>query len=373
MRLRNTILSLSLLMVASLPVKADVNVVTSIKPVHSLAASIMKGTGEPSLIVDGVASPHNFSMKPSQAQMLENADIVFWIGHDLEAFLVRPIKTTGANAQSIELMETPGLALLDFREGGAFAGGHDHGDHDDHGDHGNEHHDEHADEHDDEHHDEHAEHGRDEHDHGDEHHDEHAEEHHDDHGDEHHDEHADGGHDGHDHGAHDGEDPHLWLDPVNAKLMAARIAEALKAADPEHSDLYAANERALQADLDALIAEVNGIVTPVRGKGFIVFHDAYRYFETRFGVDAVGSLTVNPEVLPGAERLSEIKDTASDLKVACIFAEPQFPSRLIEVVREGTEMNVGVLDPLGSLQDKGPGQYAALIRNMASSMRDCLS
>ena len=377
---------------------AEPAVVASIKPVHSLASSIMQGVGTPTLILEGAGSPHTYALKPSQARQLQDADLVFWIGPDLEAFLEKPIETLGGNARAISLLETPGLALLSFREGGAFDA-HDHEGHGDHDDHGHDDHAKHDDHDHDEHdHDEHAhgekahdDHGHDEHAHGEKAHDDHDHDDHakhDDHDHDHdHDEHAHGekAHDDHDHDehAHDdhahhghdhGEsDPHVWLDPANAKILARAMAAALSEADPANAATYAANLQALEADLDGLIAEVAADLAPVQGQPFVVFHDAYQYFERRFGMAATGSITVSPEVVPGAQRVGEIREKIQNLSAACVFSEPQFEPKLVSVVTEGTDAKTGVLDPLGAELQDGAGLYPALIRGMASSFRNCLS
>lgn len=332
MRIVKSALLASTLFAGMSAAHAEVNVVASIKPVHSLVAAVMEGVGTPDLIVEGAGSPHTYALKPSQAQALEKADVVFWVGHELEAFLEKPLETVAANAKSVELIDADGLVKLAFREGGAFEK-HSHGDHD---------HDDHAEgEHD---HDEHAE-GEGEHDH---------------------EEHAD--HD-HEHGAFDA---HVWLDPVNAKAMVRTIAETLSQADPDNAATYAANAKAESDKLDALIGEVTAQLEPVKDKGFIVFHDAYHYFENRFGVTAAGSITISPEVTPGAERVSEIHAKVKELGAACVFAEPQFEPKLIATVTEGTPARSGVLDPLGSTLDNGPDLYFSVIRNMATSLKTCL-
>ncbi|MEC9264504.1 MAG: zinc ABC transporter substrate-binding protein [Pseudomonadota bacterium] len=342
---RSLLLASTLLAVPAAAAQAEVAVVASIKPVHSLVTAVMDGVGEPGLIIDGAGSPHTYALKPSQAQMLQSADIVFWVGHELEAFLEKPLETLGANARSVELIDAHDLAKLGFREGGAFEM-HDHDDAHDHKDepgHKDEHgHDSHGHDHD---HEKQAE-----HDHG------------HDHGDAGHDDHMDGG-----------TDPHIWLDPLNAKAMVHEIEEALAAADPENAARYEANAQALMARLDSLITEIDGELTPVRGKGFIVFHDAYRYFENRFGIAAAGSITISPEVMPGAERVAEIQAKVAELGAACVFAEPQFEPKLVATVVEGTPARTGVLDPLGTEIDNGPDLYFALIRGMARSIKTCLA
>jgi zinc transport system substrate-binding protein len=319
--------------------------VASIKPIHSLVAAVMEGVGEPGLIIEGAGSPHTYALRPSQAQMLEQADIVFWVGHELEAFLEKPLETVGANAKSVELIDAHDLVKLGFREGGAFEK-HSHGD-----------------------------------------------------------EAlamtimriplrrstititkrrpkprttmitkaAEAGHDhmkrpmagmimgmvetaeaGHDHGEFDA---HVWLDPVNAKAMVHEIEEALVEADPDNAARYEANADAVSARLDALIADVSSELEPVKGKGFIVFHDGYQYFENRFGITASGSITVSPEVMPGAERITEIRERVQELGAACVFAEPQFEPKLVSTVIEGTNARSGTLDPLGAGLEDGAELY----------------
>ncbi|MDF9822997.1 MULTISPECIES: zinc ABC transporter substrate-binding protein [Rhizobium] len=300
-------------------------VVTSIKPIHSLVSAIMQGVGEPELIVDGAASPHTYNLKPSNARALQNAKVIFWVGPGLEAFLEKPLQALGRDASIAALDEAPGLVKLPFREGGAFEA-HDDGD---------------------------------EHDTASSH--------------EHHDHDAEAAHDAddaHDHGAFD---THLWLDPMNAKAMAAMITTTLVAADPANALTYQGNAEALDDRLDALDAEIRGIVAPVKDKPFIVFHDAYQYFEHRYGIRVAGSITVSPETIPGAERVSEIHSKVGQLGATCVFAEPQFEPRLVDVVIEGTRARSGVLDPEAATLKAGPDLYFTLMRGIASSMKGCLS
>ena len=310
-------------------------VVTSIKPVHSLVSAIMQGVGTPELIVDGAASPHTYSMKPSNAKALQDAKVVFWVGPGMEAFLEKPLEALGEDASVAELDKAPGLTKLKFREVGAFEA-HDHGDHDgDAHEAGHDHAKEAAG-----------------HDH------DHTAEAHDDHD--------------HDHG-HGAFDTHLWLDPENAKAMAAEITTTLVAADPANALAYQANAETLNAKLDALDKEISGIVSPVKDKPFIVFHDAYQYFENRYKVRVAGSITVSPETIPGAERIAEIHKKVADLGATCVFAEPQFQPRLVDVVLEGTKAKAGVLDPEAATLDAGPDLYFKLMRGIANNLKDCLS
>jgi zinc transport system substrate-binding protein len=304
-------------------------VVTSIKPVHSLVSAIMQGVGKPELIVDGAASPHIYNLKPSNARALQEATVIFWVGPGLEAFLEKPLESLGSDAIVARLDNAPGLVKLPFREGGAFEA-HDDGD-----------------EHDSASADEHAEAG---HDH----------------------DHAEADHD-HDHGDHGAFDTHLWLDPMNAKAMATEITTTLVAADPANALTYEANAKALDDKLDALDKEIAATVSTVKDKPFIVFHDAYQYFEHRYHIRVAGSITVSPETIPGAERVSEIHKKVGDLGATCVFAEPQFEPRLVDVVIEGTKAKSGVLDPEAATLPAGPDLYFTLMRGIADSMKNCLA
>ncbi|UYQ71892.1 zinc ABC transporter substrate-binding protein ZnuA [Pelagibacterium flavum] len=312
---------------AATPALAAPNVVATIKPLHSLVAGVMEGVGTPELLIEGAASPHGFSLRPSDAGKLESADLVFWIGENLETFLDGPLDTLSAGATKVEMMNIEGMNIRELREGGLFEV-HSHDD-----------------EHEEHEHEEHAE-------------DEHVDE--DDHA--HEDEHD------HEHG-----DAHLWLDPQNARLMVAAIADALIAADPENAEAYNANGQALAARLDALQAEIDARLEPARGKPFFVFHDAYHAFEESFDIEASGSFTVNPEIAPGAGRMTELRAVVEQQGAACLFAEPQFSPQVIETIAEGTGARIGTLDPLGADIADGPELYFTLMNTMADNLLDCLA
>lgn len=291
------------------PAFAAPQVVATIKPLHSLVAGVMEGVGEPQLLIEGAASPHGFSMRPSDAAKLESAEIVFWIGEGMETFLDGPLDTLASDAAKVEMMDVEGMSILPLREGGLFEA-HSHGDED------------------------------------------HAHEE---------------GHD-HEHG-----DAHIWLDPDNARLMVAAIADALIAADPDNAEAYDANGQALVDRLDTLSAGIDAQLEPARGKPFFVFHDAYHAFEQAFEIEATGSFTVSPEIAPGAGRLTEIQAVVAEAGAACLFAEPQFSPQVIETVAEGTGAKIATLDPLGAEIADGPELYFTLLQNMATSLTDCLA
>jgi zinc transport system substrate-binding protein len=300
------------------PVNADVKVVTSIKPLHSLASYLMDGVGKPDLIVDGYASPHGFAMKPSHAKMLQNADLIFWVGEDLESFLEKPLSSIAKKAEKIELMEIKGLNVLKFRERNIFDE-HDHDDHDDHS----------------------------------------KKEEHDDHDD----------HDGHEGHAHGEYDPHIWLDPMNAKVILNEMVEHLIENDAKNAAKYKSNLKKALKEIDKLNKNVKAELS--NSTASIVFHDAYQYFEERYNVNILGAFTVNTDVMPGAEQLAEIREIIEHDKVTCVFSEPQFNPDIIKAVAKDMNIKTGVIDPLGATLDPGKDLYFKLIRNMSASFKGC--
>lgn len=338
------------------PAWAEVpRVAVDIAPVHSLVARVMEGVGTPDLIVAPGASPHEYNLRPSEASALQEAEIVVWMGEDLTPWMEGAVETLAGDATVLTLLESEGTELLPFREGALFEA-HVHGEgHDDHG------HDDHG--HDDHGHDDHGhdDHGHDDHGHGDHGHDDHG---HDDHG------HDDHGHDDHAHGAHD---PHAWLSPENAALWLNTIAGALSAADPDNAGAYFANAAAGRAELEALSAEVEAMLAPVRGTGFIVFHDAYQYFEASFDLPASGAISLSDATDPSPARIAEIQARVAEQGVACVLSEPQFDPGIVAAVMEGAEARTAVLDPLGSTLEPGPALYGDVIRGLGETLAACLS
>ena len=325
------------------PALAAPRVVTDIAPVHSIAAQVMEGVGEPDLLVRVGASPHGYSLRPSEAQALQDADIVFWVGEELTPWLERGIASLAADASVVELLGADGSTLLPGRDAAIFAHDDDHDeDHDKHGDHG------HEDGHDEDEHEDHA------------------------HGDADHKEHAEDAH-GHDHHDHDGADPHAWLDPDNAKAWADLIAAALTQADPANAAAYAANATAAKARIDATAASVAARLEPVRGKQFVVFHDAYQYFETRFAMPSAGAISLSDARKPSPARIAAIRDHVRANDISCVFAEPQFNPGVVSAVSEGAGVRSGVMDPLGAAHKPGPAFYSALLDDLGTTMVDCLS
>ncbi len=315
---------------------ADVpNVVTDIAPVHSLVARVMEGVGEPHLIIPSGASPHEYSLRPSEASALQDADIVVWIGEGLTPWMEGPIETLAEGATVVTLLEVAETVVLNFREGALFEA-HDHDE-----DHDEDHDDDHED---------------------------HADEGHDDH-DEDHDDHEDHAEDEH---GHDDHDPHAWLSPTNASAWLNVIAAQLSATDPDNAGAYFANAAAARAEMEALSAEVDGILEPVRGGSFIVFHDAYQYFELDFGMEASGAISLGDAADPSPARIAEVQERLSDGNIGCVLSEPQYNAGLVATVLDGTDANTGIMDPLGVDLTPGAALYPQLIRNMAQTLADCL-
>lgn len=317
------------------------SVAVDVAPLHSLVARVMDGVGTPELVIPAGASPHEHRLRPSEAAALENADVVFWMGPDLTPWLEDAVENLAGDASVTALLEADGTVLLDFREDALFET-HDH-DEDEHG------------------HEDHAEHG----------HEDHAEAKHDDYG---HEDHAghDHGHDdhaGHDHGDHD---PHAWLSPDNAATWLNVIAAELSAVDPDNAGAYFANAATAREEIESLKSEVSAILAPVAGKRFIVFHDAYQYFETAFDFPASGAISLSDAADPSPARIAEIQARVTEEGIDCVLAEPQFNPGLVATVMDGTEAATGVLDPLGSTLEPGPDLYPTLMRNLAGVLADCL-
>jgi zinc transport system substrate-binding protein len=187
-----------------------------------------------------------------------------------------------------------------------------------------------------------------------------------------HDENEDDGDDAHDHD-HGGMNPHVWLDPDNAKAMAAHIATVLGTADPANAGVYADNAEALARDLEALQSEIAAKLAPVKERPFLVFHDAYHYFEARFGLNGLGAIVLNPETPPGARRLQEIRHRIEEAGVVCVFSEPQFEVGYVTTVLDGTGARTASLDPLGVKVEPGANAYSRIMTELTDALAGCLA
>ena len=298
-------------------------VVASIQPIHSLVASVMEGIGTPVILLDGNSSPHSFSLRPSQARQLSEADLIFWIGEDLESFLEKPLQSLAKNNVLVKLSKAPGIRLLKYKESGAWKEENLH----------EESRDERA---------------------------EKKQEKHSDHDD----------HEGHAHGEHN---MHVWLDPRNAGHMVNVIVGKLKTLDPGNAPAYEANARRVSARLKALDVKLEQSLKLVSAAPFLVFHDAYQYLENRYELNAAGTITVNPDLKPGAKRLSLLRKKIKHTGVVCIFSEPQFEPAIVKMLVDDSNAKSGILDPLGAGITPGPDGYFQLMERMAASLSRCLS
>lgn len=286
------------------------HVVVTIPPLYGLAASLMEGVATPELLIEGGMSPHSFQFRPSQMRMMTSADLVFWMGAGLEMPLADVVAGLGGDTVVLELGVLEGLTLLPAREGGVWAAHH----HDEDGDH-------------------------------------------------------EEGHEGHDHGMYD---PHLWLDPRNGIAMARAMAAALMEADPGNAERYQQNLAALEARLGQLDAELAGRLAPFADAPYLTYHDAYQYFERRYGLQAAGTVTLDADRLPGARTVMDLHDMIAARGVVCVFSEPQFEPRMVSILIEGTGARTGTLDPLGAELPLSPLVYDQLLQSLADHFIQCM-
>jgi zinc transport system substrate-binding protein len=306
---------LSALALGGIAQAAAPTVVVSVKPIHDLVLGVTEGITEPTLLVPGGASPHDYALRPSEMRALQQAQLVIWVGPELENFLVRPLAGLDAGSHTVALLHQADLVRHPVRDGGIWDG-HDH----DHG-----------------------------HNHG------HDHEHHD---------HRD---------SHEEVDAHVWLSPENARRIVDHVAGELARLDPDNLAAYEANRDRMLERLNRLEQEIRDTLAPVRDRPFIVFHDAYQYFERHFQLTPAGSITVDPSRAPGARRVQEIRQRVVESDALCVFSEPQFRPAIVATVIEGTRARTAVLDPLGADLPPGPQGYEQLLRNMARSLVECLS
>lgn len=277
-------------------------VTVSIKPLHSIVATIMEGTGaQPGLIVTGNASPHGFQIKPSQLEAIAHSDVLFYMADSFEPFLLPAIRQAGPHSLIVPVGEKAGVDRLPQRVGGLWE----------------------IDE---------------------------------------------------DEAPQKGAplDYHLWLSPANAGAIAQFVAETLSARYPEHKKEYMENAQSFRLHLQALDTEIRTRMQPLQGVPYIVFHDAYHYFEDRYGLTPAGSVTLEPEQPVSALRIATLRQKIRQSGARCVFREPQFPSPLGETVAEGTMAHTALLDPEGSSITPGPALYETLLRQLAGQFERCL-
>jgi len=288
-----------------------ISVVASIKPIHSLVAAVMGDIGTPHLLLEAPSSAHHFTLKPSQARSLQAADIVFWVGPTMEQPLTKALATLAPQAQTLPLIESAGLVKINFDKVTPAHEKHDHEKHD------HEKHDEHAK----------------------------------------HDDHL--------------INPHIWLDPQNAKIMLGVIAARLAKADPENASTYAANADAMAARLATLETDITSQLASYSAAKFLVLHDAHVYFERRFGLRNYGAITTEPDVMPTASRVKALRDELREHRFDCIFTEPFLGQKAVALIAEGSKVSIGTLDPIASNLPAGAQLYPDLLMSYAKSLQSC--
>ncbi|MGX9273207.1 zinc ABC transporter substrate-binding protein ZnuA [Pantoea ananatis] len=296
---------------AALPAHADI--VASIKPVGFIASAIADGVTPVEILLPDGASEHDYALRPSDVKRLQNADLVVWVGPEMEAFMTKSAAALPAK-KNLEIVQIPGVKTMLLR------GGEDD-DHDDH---------------------EAAEHNHD---------------HHDDEGHHHH---------------HGEFNMHLWMSPEIAKKTAVAIHGKLLELMPQDKAKLDANLQHFEAELADTDKRIISQLAPVKDKGYFVFHDAYTYFEKHYGLSPTGHFTVNPEIQPGAQRLHQIRTQLVEKKAVCVFAEPQFRPAVIDAVARGTEVRKGTLDPLGTDISLGKDSYVKFLSQLSSQYETCL-
>ena len=312
-------------LIPAVPAAADSpRVVVSIAPLHSLVTAVAGDRTEPHLIVPAGQSPHTFSLAPSDARALARADIVFRAGGATDRFLGRSLDSLAGEAIHTSLLDMGGVRTLEARSGGVWR--HAHAAHDS-GEHGQRHKDGHGD-----------------------------------------------GHDpSQEASANAGIDPHAWLDPRNAIAFVRAAADQLVRLDPDHADAYRANADKAIDRIEAIDTALKTHLAPVADQPYLVFHDAYQYFERHYGLTPAGSIVVDPGRPPGARRLSELRDRIATLGAICLFVEPQFEPRIARSIAEGTGARIAALDPLGAGLSPGPELYPELLHQLGESLHDCLA
>ena len=306
-------------------------VISTIQPINSLVSAVIGNTGKSITIIPSEQSPHDFKLKPSDVKVLQNGNIIFYVSNHLESSITKVLKNLPKNIKLINLMEESGVNHLAIRDNDAWER-HDHHGHDDH-----DVHDKHGKKHDD--HDDHDKHGKK----------------HDDHDD------------------HEKEDDvHVWLSPDNAIKIVQKVNKVLSLYFPENSKIYNDNTTKFIDKIRNLKMELVKELLPIKNKPYIVFHDAYQYFEKTFELNAVGSVALEGDIASSPKQISIIKDKIVKSKASCVFQEPQFDSKLVKIVVEGTDAKIGTLDPLGVNISENKDFYLQLLTNMTKSLKECL-
>ncbi|QLC72996.1 zinc ABC transporter substrate-binding protein ZnuA [Pseudomonas sp. LPB0260] len=322
---------LCVLLSFSAAVQAEVRVLTSIKPLQLIAAAVQDGVGKPEVLLPPGASPHHYALRPSDVRQVRKVELLYWVGADLESFLPRVLEAR--DKPSVAVQDLSGMQLRHF--------GDEHAAHDEHDEHhGHEGHGGHDDA-------EHA-HGRHEPEHQ-------AEP------------------DEHDHAHRPGSlDAHLWLLPANARVIAARMAADLTAADPANAARYQSNLAGFEQRLAALDERLRARLSGVRGKPYFVFHQAYDYFEAAYGLEHAGVFSVSGEVQPGARHVAAMRERLKASGPACVFSEPPLRPRLAETLSAGLPVTLAELDGMGGSLAVDASGYERLLAQLGETLAGCL-
>ncbi|OCQ50679.1 High-affinity zinc uptake system protein ZnuA precursor [Photorhabdus australis subsp. thailandensis] len=288
---------------------ASADVVTSIRPLGFIAAAITDGITDTQVLLPDGASPHDYALKPSDLKKINQADLVVWVGPEMEVFLSKPLAKVPQDKQ-LALAQLPTIKQLLLKNDEDL-------------------------------------HEPDQH------------------------KHEDG--DGHEHHSHGEYNMHIWLSPKIVKQAAQAIHDQLLIHYPNKKAALDVNLRKFNAQLTQTDKNIANILKSVRGKGYFVFHDAYGYFEQHYGLTPLGHFTINPEIQPGAQKLHHIRTQLVEQKATCIFAEPQFRPTVINVVAKDTGVRMGTLDPLGSRIVLDKDSYMKFITQLSEQYAGCLN
>jgi zinc transport system substrate-binding protein len=312
MKLRNRFLMrlLSLLVVSlcSASSQADLKVVVSIMPIHSLVSGLMSGINEPYLLINSNQSPHTMTLKPSDARALNQADLIVWVGESLESPLTHLIDQVADETETISLLDIPKLHLLPIRNSLDWTPHHQH----------------------------------------------------------------DEALATHAHHIDMDMDNHIWLSPDNARAVVQYLSGVLIRLDPTNGDQYRSNLKKLLNRIDEMESQFIANIAGISDTPFIVFHDAYQYLEDHFGLNAVGSVNISPDRLSGAKHIHLLREKIRKLEARCVFSEPQFKPKLVQTLVSGTQASAGKLDPLGGELPPGEDAYFDLMQNLSENLAACL-
>ena len=295
-----------LLIINGFILDANADIISSVKPIAFIAQAVSDGVTNTDILLPDGASPHTYSLKPSDLAKIKTAELIIWVGEDLETFMPTVLKSIDKNKQ-IELMDIPTIKSL-LRTS---TNNHDQ--------------------------------------------------------QETHSHNNDSDHD------HHGEyDEHIWLSPKIAKEIAQAVHDKLITIYPDKKDIIDENLNEFTVKLAETEQNIAKKLINVQNSGYFVFHDAYGYFESQFGLKNLGSFTINPAVQPGVQTVYAIKRELKEHQAVCIFREPQFSPAVIEKIVNGTDVRIGELNPLGTDITLSKNAYSQFLLKLTQQLLDCL-